>query len=73
MENRKTRTLKDEKILAENDTTISEENEVAEIFWSYFDGVIVNGLNIKQCEISKWHNDPIVNAIKTFEKDPSIL
>ena len=53
MENRKTRTLKDEKILAENDTTISEENEVAEIFWSYFDGVIVNGLNIKQCEISK--------------------
>ena len=42
------KTLKSEKIaLVENDTTISEENEIAEIFWSYFDG-IVNGLNIKR-------------------------
>ena len=67
------KTLKDEKIvLVENDTTFSEENEIAEIFRSYFDG-IVDGLNIKRCEISKEHSDPILNAIKTFEKHPSIL
>ena len=67
------KTLKDEKIvLTENDTTFSEENKIAEIFRSYFDG-IVDGLNIKRCEISKEHNDPILNAIKTFEKHPSIL
>ena len=53
-------------------TTSSEENKVAEIFWSYFDG-IVDGLNIKRCEISKEHSDPILNTIKTFEKHPSIL
>ena len=67
------KTLKDEKIvLVENYTTFSEENEVAEIFRSYFDG-IVDGLNIKRCEISKEDSDPILNAIKTFEKHPSIL
>ena len=64
--------LKDEKIvLVENDTTFSEENDVAEIFRSYFDG-IVDGLNIKLCEISKEGSDPILKAIKTFEKHPSI-
>ena len=67
------KTLKDEKIvLVENDTTFSEENEVAEIFRSYFDG-IVDDLNIKRCEISKENSDSILNAIKTFEKHPSIL
>ena len=41
------KTLKDEKIvLTENDTTFSEENKIAEIFRSYFDG-IVDGRNIK--------------------------
>ena len=49
-----------------------EENEIAEIFRSHFD-VIVDGLNIKRCEISKEDSDPILNAIKTFEKQPSIL
>ena len=52
--------------------TFSKENEVAEIFRSYFDG-IVDGLNIKRCENSKEDSDPIINAIKTFEKHPSIL
>ena len=67
------KTLKYEKIVpTENDTNFSEENKIAEIFSSYFDG-IVDGLNIKRCEISKEHNDPILNAIKTFEKHPSIL
>ena len=34
------KTLKDEKIvLTENDTTFSEENKIAEIFRSYFDGI----------------------------------
>ena len=42
-------------VLVENDTTFSEENEVAEIFRSYFDG-IVDGLNINRCEISKDHS-----------------
>ena len=43
------KTLKGEKIvLFENDTTCSKENEVAEIFRSYFDG-FVDGLNKKQC------------------------
>ena len=47
------KTLKDEKIVfAENDTTSSEENEIVEIFWSYFDGIVDN-LSIKRCEISK--------------------
>ena len=37
--------LKDEEIvLTENDTTFLEENKIAEIFRSYFDG-IVGGLN----------------------------
>ena len=64
---------KDEKILlVENDTTFSEGKGVAEIFRSYFDG-IVDGLNIKRCEIFKEDSDPILNAIKTFEKHPSIL
>ena len=67
------KTLKDEKIVfVQNDKTIWEESEVVGIFWSYFDG-IVDGLNIKCCEISKEHNDPILNAIKTFEKHPSIF
>ena len=36
------KTLKDEKIvLVENDTTFPEENEIAEIFRSYFDGIVV--------------------------------
>ena len=46
--------------------------EIFEIFRSYFDG-IVDALKIKRCEISKKHSDPILNAIKTFEKHPSIL
>ena len=65
--------LKDEKIvLVESDTTIQEENEVAEIFQSYFEEIVC-GLNIKRCEISKEHSDSILNALKTFEKHPSIL
>ena len=65
--------LKDEKIvLVENDTTVSEESEVAEIFRSYFNGT-VDGLNIKRCENSKEHSDPRLHAIKAFEKPPSIL
>ena len=59
-------------VLIENDTTLSEENEIAEIFQFQFDG-IVDGLNIKSCEISKEHSDPMLNAIKTFEKHPIIL
>ena len=50
----------------------SEENEVAEIFRSYFDGIVV-GLNIEWCEIYKEYSDPILISIKTFEKHPSIL
>ena len=77
MKNRKTKldwkdTKRQKIVLFENDTTFSEENEVAEIFWSYF-GDIVDGFNIKGCEISKEHSDLILNATKTFEKHPSIL
>ena len=61
--------LKDEKIvLTENDTNFSQENKIAKIFRSYFDG-IVDGLNIKRCEISKEHSDPILNAMKTFDEE----
>ena len=49
-----------------------EENEVTEIFRFYFEGV-VDGTNIKRCKVSKEHSDSMVNAIKTFEKQPSIL
>ena len=67
------KTLKDKKIVhVENDTTFSVENEIAEIFRSYLNG-IVDGLNIKRCKISKEHSGPILNAIKTFEKHPSII
>ena len=43
--------------------------KIAEILFSYsnrsyFDGIV--GLNIKCCEISKQHSDPILNSIKTF-------
>ena len=66
-------TLEDEKmILAEIDKTISEEidccDNVSFLFYS-----IEECLNIKRCEISKEHNDLIVNAIKTFENRLSIL
>ena len=57
-------------MLVENDTTFPEENEVVEIFRSYLDA-IVDGLNIKSCEIFKEHNYLILNAIKTFEKSYS--
>ena len=30
-------------------------------------------LTIKRCEISKEHSDPLLNAIKTFVKHPSIF
>ena len=43
-----------------------------EIFHSCFDG-IADGLNIKCYEIFTKHSDPILNAIKTFEKHTSIL
>ena len=33
----------------------------------------VDGLNIKRCEISNEHSDSILNAIKTFDRHPSIL
>ena len=52
--------------------TVFEENEVAEIFRSYLNGII-DGLNIKRCEISTKHSDPIKNAIKTFENHLSII
>ena len=59
-------------ILAEIDKTISEEidccDNVSFLFYS-----IEEGCNIKRCEISKEHNNRIVNAIKTFENRPSIL
>ena len=67
------KTLKGEKVaLVENDTTFSEENDVAEIFQFYFAG-IVDCFNIKRYEISKEHSDPIIFAIKNFEKHPRIL
>ena len=77
MENRKKKfhwkdTKRWKKVLLENNATFPEENEVAELFRFYFDG-IVDGLNIKHCEIFKNQNDPILNAIKTFEKPISIL
>ena len=49
-----------------------EEKESAEIFRSYFDG-IVDRINIKRFEISKEHSHPILNANKSFKKHPSIL
>ena len=65
--------LKDEKIvLVESDTTIQEENEVAEIFQSYFEEIVC-GLNIKRCEISKEHSDSILNAIKLLKNITAFL
>ena len=52
--------------------TVLEESEVAEIFRFYLNGII-DGLNIKRCEISTKHSDPIKNAIKTFENYLSII
>ena len=56
----------------ENYATFSEENQVVEIFWSYFDGT-ADGLNIKHYYILNEHSDSMLNAIETFEKHPSIL
>ena len=35
--------------------------------------MVLDGLNNKRCEISKEDSDPVLNAIKTFEKHPNIL
>lgn len=59
-------------MLVESNKTILEEIEGVKIFRSYFDD-LVDGLNIKRCEISKEYSEPIVNAIKTFENHCSIL
>ena len=67
------KTIKDQKItLVGKETVISEESELTEVFNNYFDYVVEN-LNIQRPIFSHEHNDPIANAIKTFEQHASIL
>ena len=67
------KTIKDQKItLVENDSVISEDSELAEVFSKYFENVVKN-LNIQRPFFSQEHDDPIANAITNFEQYPSIL
>ena len=67
------KTIKDQKItLVENDSVISEDSELAEVFSKYFENVAKN-LNIQRPIFSQEHDDPIANAITNFEQHPSIL
>ena len=67
------KTIKDQKItLVENDSVISEDSELAEVFSKYFENVVKN-LNIQRPIFSQEHDDPIANAITNFEQHPSIL
>ena len=67
------KTIKDQEItLVENDSVISEDSELAEVFSKYFENVVKN-LNIQRPIFSQEHDDPIANAITNFEQHPSIL
>ena len=67
------KTIKDQKItLVENDSVISEDSELAEVFSKYFENVVKN-LNIQRPIFSQEHDDQIANAITNFEQHPSIL
>ena len=67
------KTIKDQKItLAEKETVISEESELAEVFINYFENV-VNNLNIQRPIFLHEHSDSMANAIKNFEQHPTIL
>ena len=67
------KTIKDQKItLVENDSVISEDSELVEVFSKYFESVVKN-LNIQRPIFSQEHDDPIANAITNFEQHPSIL
>ena len=67
------KTIKDQKItLVENDSVISEDSELAEVFSKYFENVVKN-LNIQRPIFSQEHDDPIANTITNFEQHPSIL
>ena len=57
------KTIKDQKTtLVKNDSVISEDSELAEVFSKYFENVVKN-LNIQRPIFSQEHDDPIANAI----------
>ena len=67
------KTLKDERItLVEDGKIISEESKFAKLFSNYF-GSTAEGLDLERPEISQKYNNPVENAIRTFENHPSIV
>ena len=67
------KTLKNETIsLIENDKVITEENEVVKIFDSHFSNVVQN-LDIENINCISVSDDPVIEAIKSFENHPSIM
>ena len=61
--------------LIENDQIVSEDKQVAQIFSNYFDNVVQNmdvAINSDIISNSDSIYDPILKAIKKFEKHPSI-
>ena len=64
------KTLKDERItLIENEEVISDERELVKIFNEYFSNIVSN-VDIQRPPNITLHHDPVLNAIKKFEKSP---
>ena len=65
--------LKDEKIvLVEDDKVITAETDLAKIFQAHFEN-FVESLHIERyCKVD-FDKEPVVNAIKNFSQQPSIL
>lgn len=55
----------------EKGNTVSEDYELVEIFSNDFTN-IVKKLDIPREDKAKMNNDTIINAIKTFDKQPTI-
>ena len=66
------KTLKDERItLIENEKVASDERKLVKIF-KYFSNIVSN-LDIQHPPNITLHHDLVLNAIKKFENNPSIL
>ena len=63
-------------ILIDNDSIVSDNKNIAEIFNNFFINVVANlGITINNEIIANVDNilDPVLNSIKKYEKHPSIV
>ena len=59
-------------MLTEDEKVVSDEREIVNIFNEYFPKIVPN-LDIQHPPNNTLHHDPLLNAIKIFENNPSIL